>query len=649
MALMNPTQTEQVRQWAIANNLNPNIQIQEAERLLANRTYATFDEMANAAQIKRAAEVSEQARQPTAAATGNVSDDQIRAWFRENQNASEAEISAALGQYGVSPQQVAQAMGNTRLPNAPASIQLAQYQNITGGRTDINDINRAIVARNLGVSAEELASTGMNLAQAQALVGRASEQNPVAGQVSTDQIKAWLATNPNASDQQMFQMMQAYGVTPLQVSQATGIDVNEIMRRQQGAAQDAAELIPTGLSGYEQSIRGGLADATGTLRGAETASRADIESALENINRLYGVNIDDLRAAATQASGQINAGFDEARGYYQPFQQGGEQAFQQQLALSGALGQDAFNAARQESPYEKFLFEQGMRGNLAGAAATGGLGGGNVQKELQRFGQGLASQGLQQQIGNLNTLSGMGMQGAQGLSGLATGRAGALGDITLNTAQNIGAQRGQQAQYAGQAGVALANLGQNTGTNIANLQYGTGESIAGQRARAGELLAGQIGQVMPIYSSLLENMGLNQSNLIGTQTGNVQNLQQQAANQAVIDRINLAGGMADLSTGLATSQANALGGQPFTQPPPFSYSQAAQGALGAAGTGYDLAKMYQAQNQGYSVRPTQLPAGYGSPQIGPMPSNYNPALPNISGVPTVANANTGYNFGYRFS
>ena len=501
------------------------------------------------------------------------------------------------------------------------------------------------------------------------------------GNVTQEQLQAYFTNNPNATDAEVYANMQAYGVTPQQVGQALGIPLSEVTRR---FREQQVEQTPTGLIGFEESAQQGLLDATRTLQGAETQSRGDInaglqninqlltqniggleqagatasgqintgfDSALEAINRLYGINIDDLRAAASQASGQINTGFDEARGYFQPFQQGGQQAFQQQLALSGALGQDAFNQAYQESPQIAFLREQGMRSNLAGAAATGGLGGGNVQRELQRFGQGLASQGLQQQIANLSGLSGMGMQGAQNLSGLATGRAGALGDITLNTAQNITGQRGTQAQavsglqtgragalgditlntaqnvagqrgnmanFAGQAGLNLANLSQRAGEGIADLQYGTGRDIAGQRGRAGELIANQYQDVYGNQSRLLQDMGANQSNLIGGQSSDLINMQNAAALRAQQNAINLGGNIANLQTGLgtntanlqtglATNTANAITGQPLYNQRPFDYANMYGNAFNAAAGGYDI------YNQAVNARQNPAPVSTSVP------------------------------------
>jgi hypothetical protein len=176
--------------------------------------------------------------------------------------------------------------------------------------------------------------------------------------------------------------------------------------------------IPTGLRGSEMALKGGATGAIEMLDQLNRAGRADLQTQ-------YGLGLEQAQAAA-----------DTATGYMQPYESAGQTALQQQLALSGALGQDAFNQAYQESPQMAFLREQGMRANLAGAAATGGLGGGNVQKELQRFGQGLASQGLQQQIGNLGALSGQGYGAAGTMANIATG----LGSQQLGTQTNLGNQ-----------------------------------------------------------------------------------------------------------------------------------------------------------------------------------------------------------------
>lgn len=366
------------------------------------------------------------------------------------------------------------------------------------------------------------------------------------------EIQNWFRGNPNATDEQIFAVMQANRVTPEDIYRAMGGNLADYQQRY---TQAQANFTPTGLAGYEQAAQKGLTDATSQL-----------QNTLSEINRLYGINIGDLQAAATTARGDITKGFGEARGYFRPYQQGGETAYQKQLALSGALGKDAFNAARMESPYETFLFDQGMRANLAGAAATGGLGGGNVQKELQRFGQGLASQGLQQQIGNLNALSGIGLQSAGALGNLATGEAGALADIGMNTAQNIVGQRGQQAGYVG-----------NVGTNIAQMQQNTAQNIAAQRANIANMIAQQEQAAALQQANLLESQGINTSNMIGQQGANLININQGGYDQYIQDLLNK-----------GINEAEILSGQGFAQAPLPNYTGMVTNALGAAGTGFYL-------------------------------------------------------------
>jgi len=432
-----------------------------------------------------------------------------------------------------------------------------------------------------------------------------------AGQVTLGELRGWLDANPNVDDRQIAMLMQQYKVDPQVMAEATGIPYGDVVDRYQtGLSQN----IPTGQVGFEESLRQGLSDATGTLRGAETGARSDIDAALGRINQLYGVNIDELRNAGAAAQQQVTQGFGRAEDYYKPFQEGGTTAFNQQLALSGAMGQDAFNSANIESPYTAFLREQGMRANLAGAAATGGLGGGNVQKELQRFGQGLASQGLQQQFNNLGVLSGMGLNGAQGAAQAATGGAAANADIGINTANNITAQRGAQAGYEGQAGAGLANIGMQTGNSIANMQYGTGQDVASQRARTGEMLANQYQNAAINQGNLLSGQGDYLSNLTGNTYGNLINMNNTAAQTAAGNQIDLAGSVGNLQTGFATNAGNLINGQQLAQANLPSWQGQIANTLGAAGAGWELGDMAaNGRQNGSQVQVRESQPSYTSP------------------------------------
>ena len=540
-----------------------------------------------------------------------VTDEQIRQWLADNPQATDEQVLLAMKQYQVSPDQIARATG-----------------------TNIGDVNQRIDA----------------------------------------QINQYLANNPQASDAQIYQTMNQFGITPEQVARAQNVSVESIMPRINAVIEQQSLApvgqTPTGVRGFEAAANRGMNQAIATQQAAQQAARGDLSAGMQEVARLYGLNLDDLRAAQQAAQGSLTQAMQTGRGLYgeniagiqaagerargdiqnymgqaaglfQPYQQAGTQALQQQLALSGALGQDAFNQAYQESPYIRFLREQGERSTLAGAAATGGLGGGRVQQELVRFGQGLASQGLQQQIGNLGNLSGIGLNaagsGANILTGLGTNLANLgtgtaqsvagqrenlaglesqygtnLANLATGTAQNIAGQRQNLAGAQGQYAANLANMGLQTGGNIANLQYGTAADIANQRMQAGQLLAGQVGTAAAGLGNLASAQGNYLSDILnrygtaglGLAQGYTQDqinaFQQAAENQAASQQ------------GFAVNQANMLAGQPFAQMQPFSYGQAAGNALNAAALGYQLG----GGNLGVTTRPTQVSGtapGYAMP------------------------------------
>ena len=176
--------------------------------------------------------------------------------------------------------------------------------------------------------------------------------------------------------------------------------------------------------------------------------------------------------------GSLQQGFDRGIAGFQPFQQAGTEALNPLSALSGARGQDAFNQAYVDSPYVNFLREQGERSVLGNASATGGLRGGDVMKELTRFGQGLAGQGIQQQIGNLQFLTGQGMNAAQGIGQLSGQQATAMATAQQNAANMLTGQSNLAAQQQANTGSNLADIGMTTGANISNLLSGTGTNLA---------------------------------------------------------------------------------------------------------------------------------------------------------------------------
>jgi len=412
------------------------------------------------------------------------------------------------------------------------------------------------------------------------------------------------------------------------------------------AGAPMSSSIPTGLSGSEQALRTGASGAIEMLDQLNTAGRADLSNqyarGLEQAAAQSQIARGDITSGTTQGLNAIGTGFGQARqdiggaygraeGMFNPYMQAGNTALQQQMALSGALGQDAFNQAYQESPQMAFLREQGMRANLSGAAATGGLGGGNVQKELQRFGQGLASQGLQQQISNLGALSSQGLGATGSAAGIATGagtnlanlatgeaqaRSNALmsqGSNLANIATGLGSQQLQaQTNLGGQLAGNLAQYGLPAVQSISNL----GTNLAAGRTRAGELLAQQYGQTAGALGGIYSNQGRDIASMTDSQRQMLMNMVQSGALTEAQAQQAYSTNMANLQSGIG-GQLAGVPNAPIFSP---DYGQQIGQAFQAGGIGAYLGG--QQQN-------TPAPV---STSVGVVPNQGNMYVPNL-GIP----------------
>ena len=637
-----------------------------------------------------------------------VTNQEIQAWFAQNPNATAEQVYQGMIQYGVSPQQLSEAMNvplpqvldayNQQAANRQARLQEVVNSAVPNQATDEQiraymELNPGVTAQRVyqdmvryGVSPQQFSqATGIHLNQvsqeytAQRRPGLQSIVDSARpGNVTEDQIRAYMELNPGVTAERVYQDMVRYGVSPQLFSQATGIPLPRVA--QEYAAQQAA-VTPTGLVGFEQATTQGVGQASDTLRQAQEQAQGQLQTGYEDVARMYNLNIDDLRQASQQAQGQINQSMDVTRGLvgqnitgleqagqlargdiertfgqagelFTPYQQAGTTALQRQLALSGALGSDAFNQAYQESPYVRFLREQGERSTLAGAAATGGLGGGRVQQELVRFGQGLASQGLQQQIENLSNLTGVGYNAAAAGGNILTGMGSNLANIGMGTAGEVANQRtnlanleqaygtnianlltgtardvtGQRSNIAQERsglGTNLANLTTSTGTNIANLQGQAAQNIANQRARAGELLAAQIGNTSTNLGNLSVDQGnalanlLNQYGTAGLNLSQGYTADQIAAIQAAANQEAMS------QEELAVRQASLLAGQQYSAAPQTNYSGMVSNVLNAAALGYDLGGMMPARQTGTPLN-----------SLGPLRTGYQTAGGNLGAVST---------------
>ena len=376
-----------------------------------------------------------------------------------------------------------------------------------------------------------------------------------------------------------------------------------------------------GIGQARQDIMQGTQTGIGALQQALGGARADIESGFTG-------GRGDIQQALAQSRGDIQSGFGRAEAMFDPYAQAGGQALQQQLALSGALGPEAFQQAYQESPQMRFLQEQGERAALRTAGARGGLGGGRVMQELARYNTGLASQDLQNQIANLQALSAQGLGargsaaniatgGSQQLAGLASGAGQNLANLSTGQAQQLaslgvlGGTSGLQA--ATQQGTQLANLAQQLGvseadlrtslgagrsnialgigTRAADLAAQTGLNVAGMRTRAGEQLERQFGTTASQMGGLQQGMGSGTAQMIGGQTDLVSRLQQAAAQGDAAAQTELASMQAQGYSNIGAQLAGVPQASTFVPQSPIS------GALGGAVVGARLGEMFPQQQQ----------------------------------------------------
>ena len=262
--------------------------------------------------------------------------------------------------------------------------------------------------------------------------------------------------------------------------------------------------IPIGLKGSEQALKGTTAGSIDVLDAVNRAGRQDIN----------------------------------------PYAIAGQDALRTQRALAGLDGQEAFDAAYQESPQMKFLREQGERAALRNAAATGGLGGGNVLKELTRYNTCLASQDLQNQIANINQLSGRGFNAA----------------------------------------TQMANMNLNTGLPAANAINTLGINLATGRTDAATKLANQYGDASNRLANILGAQGLNISNLVGNTASSINNARNNAAINESRAQENLGVNQANIQTGIG----NQLAGLPMAPVVAPNYQQGIGDAFNAASLSNDV-------------------------------------------------------------
>ena len=514
-------------------------------------------------------------------------------------------------------------------PSGPAFSQ-EDIDNVVGQLTR-GDKTPSEIAQQYGVS-EDFVNTNLQIVQEQAF------QDLNSGAKTPEQVASQYNLSNEFVVSNLARVNQERNIAPDIVP-----PVNDDSERPMRPSVPDAQL-PVGLAAAEQAALGGAGTATGLLGatagsagreltagtlGGIGALRGGIGQARQDIIQGTQTGIGALQQALGGARSDIQSGFQRAEGMFDPYSQAGGQALQQQMALSGALGPEAFQQAYQESPQMRFLQEQGERAALRTAGARGGLGGGRVMQELARYNTGLASQDLQNQIANLQALSAQGMSARGSAANIATGGAqqlanlGVLGGTSrLQAATQQGTQLANLAQQQGVSeadlrtslGAGRSNIALGIGTRAADLAAQTGLNVAGMRTRAGEQLAGQFGTTASQMGGLQQGMGSGTAQMIGGQTDLVSRLQQAAAQGDAAAQTELASMQAQGYSNIGAQLAGVPQSSTFVPQSPIL------GALGGATVGARLGEMFPQQQQVQApvfnsqpyVAPTQ-PAAYMTP------------------------------------
>jgi hypothetical protein len=418
-----------------------------------------------------------------------------------------------------------------------------------------------------------------------------------------------------------------------------------------------ANSLYTGLQGSLGILSGALSD----INTSYSAGQNALTSASTGVGNTIGSGISALQTAETNALGRIDATQGALGGMFDkgyasteqltPFVNQGVQAGGLQSAFSGARGaaaqQQAYDDFR-ESPGQAFLREQGERALLRNSAATGGLGGGNVKRELVNYGQGLALQDLTRQTGQLGEIANRGLSaGATSagitsqLSGQQAGLNSQLAQTGANITSQLGAQQGQlsgqqaslQGQLAGQqgqlygqqAGVTSglgqfgANMMNNYGTGLsalrqnqaglesgigqvaASIPLGVGSRLADYRQQAGRDIQGIIGGTSTSLANLSSQQGSGMADLTGAQAQQVQGLIALATSGDINARIEVGRMLANL----ATQSASNASGMPIIPGATTNYARDYANIASAAGGVYDAINSGQSNGGGAPVYDSQ--------------------------------------------
>lgn len=172
------------------------------------------------------------------------------------------------------------------------------------------------------------------------------------------------------------------------------------------------EADPTGLQFYAAAIdRGEM-----TMQQAIDQMRGSDEGTVYRDTVNYGLDpaLETVTEAEEKADTTNKENLEKAISELDPYTEAGQEAMRMYMDMfsDDPAIREAAHEKWRNTPGYQFAKEEGLSAIQGNAAATGGLGGGNVRKAFLEYGTGLADQTFQQYMENLKTPMGMGLSAA---------------------------------------------------------------------------------------------------------------------------------------------------------------------------------------------------------------------------------------------
>ena len=341
-----------------------------------------------------------------------------------------------------------------------------------------------------------------------------------------------------------------HGIAPIQAATpaiTANTTVTPIQQPMMAPAQTGAP--PIGLIGAEQVLNQGKTAAEQALE--ESYWRARNESA----NYRDGIANRTLSLDATPSADVINP-LNEAAANFDPYMKTGQSADKLYADLTGANGADAQAAAQaayESSPALQYQIDQMQKVTERSAAARGGLLGGRVALELQKNAQGLTSQDYFKNLSALDAQANRGVAAAGQVGGIRSTQAGIAAGLQGQKMQAQAQYEMQKEQIRNDVASRLTSLAENYGINKAGINTGFSQVVGGMREGAGYAVAQNANQAASNISSILQNQGIQVSEMMGKDIASITDMIYQSGMQDKTDMQNLAAILANITGGQASN------------------------------------------------------------------------------------------------